>query len=296
MKTRNTKNILSKSIQYTYHDWYEGRISIGGVQYFDSEEELENIKKKIININWNDISEEQIKLIRNEQKKIFWQDVEFYFTKLKDGFIKMLSESEEKEILIAGTIEDFKTLFEKDIKSDRLKLSFINKDYSLREVQKIKTFYTEHIIRGNRNYDFVQSREQKDKSFRLPSIEVEAEVLFKGFKFIEKEYTIAKGKLSLKEIALIHVYKGIEINPSNRDTIVKKYGHSSGHKLYQHYNFYQSTQNRIVIESTPNKSKNKIDLLNNVKDFLVDENFPISLIEQEIKLLTSRLLNQDEED
>src|SRR5690606_33823830 len=42
-------------------------------------------------------------------------------------------------------------------------------------------------------------------------------------------------KLTIKQIALIYIYKNKRITENNANEIVKEYGHKSGRKLYQMY-------------------------------------------------------------
>lgn len=58
----------------------------------------------------------------------------------------------------------------------------------------------------------------------------------KNFKEQTPAEADSKPKLSLRQIALFHVYKSEFITRENGDKIAEKYGYKSGEKLYQHFN------------------------------------------------------------
>lgn len=79
-------------------------------------------------------------------------------------------------------------------------------------------------------------------------------------------------KLSLRQIALIYVYSYKQITEHNGNEIAKKYNWTSGHKLWQHFNFYYQKVNRKGLEETKKKTKNKIKLIESVVDLLPPDN------------------------
>ena len=82
-----------------------------------------------------------------------------------------------------------------------------------------------------------------------------------------------ESKLSINQIALKHVYENIAICRQNSNDLAKQYGHSSGEKLYQRFNFYSSRANRKGIPSncTLKKLENKISLMESVIEIISDE-------------------------
>jgi len=84
-------------------------------------------------------------------------------------------------------------------------------------------------------------------------------------------------KLKVNQIALIHVYEGIQITRENAGEIAAKHGYTatnSGEGLFQDYTNYGSTANRKGKPSpcTPKKLKNKIELFESVVNYLSDNN------------------------
>ncbi len=84
-------------------------------------------------------------------------------------------------------------------------------------------------------------------------------------------------KLQVNQIALIHVYEGIQITRENAGEIAAKYGYTaknSGEGLFQDYTNYCSTANRKgkPTPCTPKKLKNKIKLFESVVNHLSDNN------------------------
>lgn len=96
-------------------------------------------------------------------------------------------------------------------------------------------------------------------------------------------------KISMKEAALICVYKEIPINRSNSNEYATQYGHSSGDSLRNQYTHYKSRQNRIGLEDSATKNKNKLNLLVKVSNYL-EPNSPEKLrVLDEIVLLKSKI-------
>ena len=84
-------------------------------------------------------------------------------------------------------------------------------------------------------------------------------------------------KLKVNQIALIHVYEGVQITRENAGEIAAKHGYTaknSGEGLFQDYTNYCSTANRKgkPTPCTPKKLKNKIELFESVVSHLSDNN------------------------
>ena len=78
--------------------------------------------------------------------------------------------------------------------------------------------------------------------------------------------------LKLRQIALLHYYEGNPITLSNGDEIADNFGHSSGRRLYQLYNYYcNTTDRRGIVDESKAKQRNKILLFKSVIDLLSDE-------------------------
>lgn len=102
---------------------------------------------------------------------------------------------------------------------------------------------------------FTYNRNGKEEGFSIP-----------GSPNNQEEQT----KLSLSQIALKFVYESNVITRENGGKIAKRYGHSSGDKLYLHFNYYHVTANRKGKPDgcTKLKLKNKIKLLDSVIELL----------------------------
>jgi len=84
-------------------------------------------------------------------------------------------------------------------------------------------------------------------------------------------------KLKVKQIAIIHVYEGLQITRGNAGEIASKHGYTaknSGEGLFQDYTHYCNTSNRIgkPTPCTPKKLKNKIELFESVVNHLTNSN------------------------
>lgn len=96
-------------------------------------------------------------------------------------------------------------------------------------------------------------------------------------------------KLSVPQIALIYAYEDKTIiTRENAQEIIEKYGWTSGEKLYQQFNNYRRTQDRIADPDKTKKSlENKIKLFESVIQFLTQPKNQLAL--DEINTLKSKL-------
>ena len=83
--------------------------------------------------------------------------MEIFFTRIKNGFEKFINQSQETFKLIDGTYRELNFLFESNKLPESIKLPYLNKEYSKRDIKRIRSFYFDHIIRGKKHCDFVQS-------------------------------------------------------------------------------------------------------------------------------------------
>lgn len=282
------KKTIQQKKFYDYADWFEGRITLGGLQTTNSLNELTPI------VNVVDVDEFSLKEIRKQQEILFNSDVEHRLAKLIEGVKDFYLESEDKIYFVEETLKDFDNLFTVKCDTSFLHFRLLNKSYTRDEINKFQWFLQEHIQRGNRNYYFMQSPRQINPSFRVPPIEVEAEVFYRCAQYIRKELQYKNEKLTHKEIALIYYYSGKKIDRQNAGSIVKNHKLRSGDKLYQIFTFYTKQINRIGIEKTDKQDQMKIQLLEGVKTHLQRSHIETSEIEKDIKLLRANILQGDE--
>lgn len=96
-----------------------------------------------------------------------------------------------------------------------------------------------------------------------------------------------KEKQTVKFVALLLFYDGIDVNSLNIDQIAQKYGFENGKKLQQHYNFYSKFSDRTADPESKAKLNHKIELFEKVRDSI--EEGKRGKIEDEIKILKSYL-------
>lgn len=177
-------------------------------------------------------------------KKIIQQQTELYFNNHKKWYFENLEALEYKEQFIVQEID--------------------RTDSAIKDLEK-------HLqnpdLRSDDNISYLQGG-------------------YKYLEFLKKEYqkhlppqqTETKtGKLKVPQIALIHVYEGIQITRENAGEIAAKHGYTaknSGEGLFQDYTNYCSTANRKgkPTPCTPKKLKNKIELFESVVNHLSDNN------------------------
>lgn len=102
-------------------------------------------------------------------------------------------------------------------------------------------------------------------------------------------------KLKVKQIALIHVYEGMQITRENAGEIAAKHGYkakNSGEGLFQDYTNYCGTANRKgkPTPCTPRKLKNKIELFESVVEHLSENKR--QRINDEIQILKTIFENE----
>lgn len=102
-------------------------------------------------------------------------------------------------------------------------------------------------------------------------------------------------KLKVHQIALIHVYEGLQITRENAGEIAAKYGYTaknSGEGLFQDYTYYCSMANRKgkPTHCSPKILKNKIIRFESVVDHLSDNNKQRAI--DEIKILKTLFENE----
>jgi archaellum component FlaC len=120
-------------------------------------------------------------------------------------------------------------------------------------------------------FGFIAMLYHKAKQSQQPETEPEAPQ--------QTEYTI-------RQIALKLAYEDVSVTKENAEEIIKRFGHSSGQKLYQEFNRVWNSKKRIA---DPDKSlkilQNKIKLFESVAEILSTELKPKA--EDEIKILYS---------
>lgn len=99
-------------------------------------------------------------------------------------------------------------------------------------------------------------------------------------------------KLTLTQIALIYVYEGKQITRENGKDIAKQYEHKSGEKLFQLFCKYSSAANRKgrPTPCTPTKLKNKIELLESVVPYIIND----SLLRANDEIQTLKVIFESE--
>ena len=228
-------------------------------------------------------------------------------------FIKKFSDDSNVEILnsILKDIEYF-LFYERDLKE--AEFSSFDIDFAIEERKKNGL---EIPYNKRRSLDELTERQKENrlridsKNTNLPHENINIEQLLFPFEFydiyqlkfkienaiqndLKTSAVLNNGpiskKLSINQIALKLVYSNSTVNKENADSTIKEYGHNSGHKLYQAFNFYYKKANRIghdVESETKKILDNKIKLLESVIE-LVQDDFKQKAID-ECKTLRSHL-------
>jgi len=123
--------------------------------------------------------------------------------------------------------------------------------------------------------EFVQSINERagNIAYLYPEVKAYFENIDSYKDLFEFEPPQAKSEgLKISQIAIIHVYNGIQITRENGIEIAKKYNWNSGEKLFHKFTYYSSAANRKgkPTPCTPKKLKNKIELFESVIPHLND--------------------------
>ncbi len=116
--------------------------------------------------------------------------------------------------------------------------------------------------------------DQDIQNIRLNLLILSIHVIKGKFATLKQQGLLATPKqqgLTMKQIALIHIYEGNQITRKNGDEIVKAYGLTSGEKLYSTYLEYVQSTDRTGDPGTPRKLKGKIKLIESVVQLLTSE-------------------------
>ncbi len=102
-----------------------------------------------------------------------------------------------------------------------------------------------------------------------------------------------KIQLSLRHIALIHVYERNTITKENKNYVAQEHGYKSGEKLLQHFSEYSTVTNRKALPKhcTTTTLKNKINLMEDVIQILSAEHKQRAI--DEVNILKLGFKNQD---
>lgn len=142
---------------------------------------------------------------------------------------------------------------------------------------------TEIILDGLKQY-FAPPLPDEIMEYFYPFDEYEKSLQALQFK------ALPEPKLSIKHIALKLAYENVKVTKRNANEKIKEYGHSSGEKLYQQYNQFRTSGNRIDAETlgTKKKIENRIKLIKEVSEFLASN--LKDKAKNEVKILESQLL------
>jgi hypothetical protein len=201
---------------------------------------------------------------------------------VKQNITLVVQRIKQAEIQISGytasEIEYYQSIFAKGFYTT-LHLD----DYQTYIEDKIRRlhFYCSGLEQDLRTktYEFLEDREQdKEQYTESERYRIYLENLLIHLGITPKQQAETKtDKLKVKQIALIHVYEGIQITRDNAGNIAAEYGYTaknSGEGLFQDYTTFCSIANRKGKPTlcTPKKLKNKIELFESVVNHLTDNN------------------------
>lgn len=173
------------------------------------------------------------------------QTIHHYIKKAKDELSSYLINKDTKEGIYKRVSYDFDSI--------TLRLKLVMNYWQLNHVKHNAKFHHNYFPSIQPIYDFFDW------------------FLTESASFDEEEESVSK--LSMKEIALLYQLKGDSINSGNKDEVANKYGHKSGHRLYQYFNKYNNPRQRIGfdVDTDKVKIKNQIERYKNIIPLIEDK-------------------------
>lgn len=192
--------------------------------------------------------------------------------KLKDNFEVRFQNSPEKRKLLAREIEGYSLIFDEEklpiqefLHDDSPLEGYSTPEYCSMQIYLIRIFWIRFIVDGH-SITEIENNEWDDWFFKLndfaPDYLTEKRHYY-SIALVYRKYLdwLTKYKIiGIKnaELALIKVYEGEILKKDNT-------------KLYQNWAFYRKKVNRLGVENTNLKNRNKIDLFERVIEKLSEE-------------------------
>lgn len=250
------------------------------VEFFTKQQEL--ISKDRLNFATYDSEQSQLDYIESQindckdflcSLKYPYAEIALGFIRFENGYTKQLS-TEDELIFICSNI----ILNELDEAVELLTQQY-EIEPSIKELDKISdsVFQKDEVVKIERVIDIAARIDRQQK----------LESLLNELQAKSVEQVTSKSRLSLHQIALIHVYEGKQITRANGGSIAKEHGHTSGEALFQRYTLWSSATNRKAKPDPPSKKKliNKIERLESVIPLLSDNAKPRAI--DELRILKS---------
>ena len=203
--------------------------------------------KKTMDKNKIEIQRLTANLETIRQSRFQYQNMVFQYDMDVEYFTTLLQEISTKKVLLLSIIMEMTDSWADDYNDDVKRLySEIKKSY-----KETVDFFTELHKMATDKLNEAKIIQSNKNILRQNSIE-------------DPQNDNLHQKTPMKEIALKYYYEGIAITKNNGDEIAKKFGHNSGHRLYQLYNHYADNTNRRGQERTEKRTLNKIKLIENI--------------------------------
>jgi len=283
-----SKNIPEKiEVTYTYDDWQgsqevQSRVSGNflNVPILFKDENIIRVYR---------IAKPEMDKIRTEQERLFCERVNQMTERYKSEYQAKADKSMDLPILFKDEIEALENLFY----PDKVKVPILqNGEPNLIKgkgviwgiglingagLRRLRETYQTWVIDGKRDYSYVKYI-QNDFSVDVPVSVIALKLYYDWLKEKPKKienHQPAQQKLTVKQIALIHIYNQKTITRENADSIAGGYGFNSkrsGEGLFQDYTFYSSTANRKGKPNPPTQKKisNKIEMFEGINQYLTD--------------------------
>jgi hypothetical protein len=174
--------------KYKYSNWLNGEVVLDcSSRYFNERD----IKSPVI-VNLKDFSQADAEKIKKLQELIFNESVKELLEKLKNNFIQQYSDSEMREDLINGEINQCEDIMFGEIPdSELLYFEFWNVPFENQYLQELRLFLKDNIKRGVR-YNYCQVHSPNSPySFKGKYIpQVSAHALWNYYKWLKTDFSL----------------------------------------------------------------------------------------------------------
>ena len=177
---------------YTYEDWNSGKVCLE-LPYIINVVE----KSNPLRVEWGQIKESDIPIIKQKRKDLFEISVLLMFNKLKNQFEDDVQTTKSLNYLFDRLISKYEEILFGKISAleEYVTLKIDNTVFEYNHFVDIKNYATNHILLSKDiEYDFVHSSNCRLQSPEKFSAETEAEAYYRFLVWLKEEKSIRKNK------------------------------------------------------------------------------------------------------
>lgn len=245
--------------EYTFQDWLSGKICLT----YASIELTPNQKDMPLIVNWSQIVESDINIIKQQQNKIFEELVIVELTKMKSQYVKDIALTRSPINLLERLIAKFEEILFEGLNniSTLVTIKSDNTVFEYNQLLGIKNYTTDYILLAKEmDYSFVQAPMCKFHNSESLSPQIEAEIYYRFLTWLKEkkqmfllnnESEIQSEKIKWRADIFIdqqHFIKAKKI----MDVLIKNNskitGHSYVYQILRKNKFFKDIKQSVYIE------------------------------------------------